>query len=167
MFESNFDLTEVDKALADVDARSKRMAPAFRALGRPMRHDQKVHAKAQAGPDGPWPARSPATEARRKKRNRRNKIPKALRTISAKPMRSRSTPKRVLGKLPAAIVVKTGPLFVRGYSRVKWGSAHYGARVGRHRRVRLPRRAFYWISEALLGTARDVIGAYVVKGWKR
>ena len=165
--DANFDLTEVDRAMADVEARAKRLAPAFRELRRPLRADQRAHARAEEGPDGRWPARSPFTEARRQVRNRAARIHRydVLRRGEG---RRRSTPKQLLGRLPAAILVKVGELYIRASSRADWAGIHqYGGQAGRNRRVRIPARPFLWLSDALLRTARDVLGNYVVKGWTR
>lgn len=166
--DANFDLQQVDRAMADLETRSKRLAPAFRELRRPMRVDQRDHARGEEGPDGAWPPRSPLTEARRRARNRRVRVTRALRTIAPKRIKPRSTPKRLLGRLPAALLVVAGDLFIRATSRVPWSYVHWrGGKAGRGRRVTIPRRDFLWLSGQLLGKARDVLGQYVVKGWKR
>jgi phage gpG-like protein len=167
MLEASLDVTQVERALADVEARAKRLAPAFRELRRPLRADQRAHARAEEGPDGRWPPRSPFTEARRQVRNRAARIHRCdvLRRGEA---RRRSTPKQLLGRLPAAILVKVGELYIRATSRAAWAGIHqYGGNAGRGRRVRIPARPFLWLSDGLLRTARDVLGNYVVKGWKR
>lgn len=82
-----------DKKLAGVIARD---------LKKPLRDDQRDHAKAQEGPEGKWP--------KRKLGGRR----------------------RVLGKLPAALKVgaRSGLVYVE--SRVRWSGAHQdGGKVGR------------------------------------
>jgi phage gpG-like protein len=161
--DANFNLTEVDRAMADVEVRAKRLAPAFRELRRPLRADQRAHSRAEEGPDGHWPPRSPFTEARRLARNRRVRASKALAIRPSR--RRRTTPKRLLGRLPAAILVKVGELYIRATSRVAWSGVHqYGGNAGR---ARIPARPFLWLSDGLLRTARDVLGNYVVKGWKR
>jgi hypothetical protein len=151
----NVDWTELDTALGDVDERGKRLGPAFRELRKPMRGDQRAHAKAEEGPDGRWPPRSPLTEARRKTKNRAIRQTKALRTIALGAFKRRSTPKRILGRLPAAMVITVGDLFIRASSRVPWSIAHWiGDRVGHHRSVQLPVRVFYWLSDDLIEKAR-------------
>lgn len=167
MLEASLDVTRVDRALADLETRAKRLAPAFRELRLPLRADQCAHARSEEGPDGHWPPRSPFTEARRLARNRSARIHRfdVLRRGEA---RRRSTPKQVLGRLPAAILVKVGELYIRATSRVAWAGIHqHGGNAGRGRRVRIPSRPFLWLSDGLLQTARDVLGNYVVKGWKR
>jgi phage gpG-like protein len=165
--DANFDLTQVDRAMADVETRAKRLAPAFRELRRPLRFDQRAHARDEEGPDGHWPPRSPFTEARRQARNRSART-RRFYVLRRGEARRRSTPKQVLGRLPAAILVKVGELFIRATSRVAWARIHqYGGNAGRGRRVRIPARPFLWLSDGLLRTARDVLGNYVVKGWKK
>lgn len=164
------DLTELDQALADVEERARRLEPAFRALRRPMRGDQRDHQKKTQGPEGPWAPRSPATLARLARDRRRKPIPKALRTIAPAPrqIRRRRSPRNLLGRLPNTLRVTSGPLFVRASPRVPWAIAHLrGGRVGRRRRVRLVARNFLWLSDALLENARSTIAGFVVKGWKR
>jgi len=167
MLEASLDVTKVDRALADLETRAKRLAPAFRELRRPLYTDQRAHARAEEGPDGHWPARSPFTEARRQARNRTVRTHRydVLRRGEG---RRRSTPKNILGRLPAAILLKVGELYIRATSRAAWSGIHqYGGNAGRGRRVRILARPFLWLSDGLLQTARDVLGAYVVKGWKR
>jgi phage gpG-like protein len=164
----NVDVSEVDRALADIEERGKRMRPAFRELRRPMRQDQREHARGETGPDGRWPPRAAATEERRRARNKRVRVTKAMRMISPKKIRAPTTPKQLLGRLPAAMLVVAGDLLVRATSRVGWSGIHWrGGRAGHGGKVRIPRREFYWLSDLLLRTASDVLGDYVIKGWKR
>jgi len=161
-----FDSTEVDAALGDLELRGKRLAPAFRELRKPLRADQRDHAKAQSGPDSSWPPRSPMTEKRRLAHNRAVRTTKAMKTIAIGKSKRRSTPKKILGRLPAAIVMTVGELFVRATSRVPWSGAHQkGGRVGHG--ARLPARPFLWLSDRVVNTATFVLSEYVVKGWKR
>jgi phage gpG-like protein len=160
------DLTEVDRALADVETRAKRMAPAFRELRKPLRLDQRDHARGEKGPGGKWPARSALTEERRTAKNRRVRLTKAMQSIAPKKLRHRSTPKRLLGRLPAAVIYATGELFVRATSRVAWSGVHQeGGSVGRGSKI--PARPFLWLSEVILDKAKQTLAAFVVKGWKR
>lgn len=164
--DTNIDLTKVDDAMADVEQRGKRLYPAFRELRRPLRLDQRDHAHKEEGPSGSWPPRSPFTEARRKSRNRGVRRTRAMRTIAIGKSARRSSPRAILGRIPKAVLYTVGALFIRGRSRVAWSAAHQrGLRVGRG--VTLPARPFLWLSETIVNTARDVIGAFVVKGWKR
>ena len=169
---ANFDMTEVDRAMADVEERRKRLAPAFREARRPLRQDQRAHARAEQGPDGAWPVRSPFTEARRQARNRRVRITRAIAKYSPRQRgvaRRRSTPQRLLGRLPGALLVVAGNLFIRATSRAGalGGAQQHGGMVGHGRRVKLRARPFLWLSGQLLATVRDLLGNYVVKGWRR
>lgn len=81
----------------------KRLVGAIaRELKKPLRADQRAHARDQAGPDGKWP--------KRKLGGRR----------------------RVLGKLPNAVRVVARRGMVSAESRVPWSGAHQdGDKVGR------------------------------------
>lgn len=161
------DLTQVNRALADIELRGRVMGPAMRELRKPLRADQTDHRKRAEGPDGAWPRRSPETEARRKSTNRRFRRTKAMNMIAPKKFRRRSTPAALLGRLPRAIKITAGNLFVRAESRaVRFGGSHNkGAMVGRHRRVKLPRREFLWLSDVLLKDASAIMTKYILKGW--
>jgi phage gpG-like protein len=163
---ANLDLTEVDRALDLVGDRGKRLLPAFRDLRRPLRSDQKEHAKGERGPNGSWPPRSPVTEARRKARNRGRRQTKAMKLIApGKAKRRQSTPKRILGRLPAAVIYTIGDKFIRGVSRVPWSGVHQqGGTVGRGSRI--PARPFLWLSDRMLEVARATFAKYVLKSWK-
>lgn len=160
------DLTEVDRSMSDVERRSKLLAPAFRELRVPLRRDQARHAKDQAGPGGSWPPRSPFTEARRKSRNRGRRVTKAMKVIGLAKSKRRPTPKRILGRLPGAVIYTVGQLFIRATSRVPWSGIHQrGGRAGRG--VKIPAREFLWLSMLLLETTSSVLARYVAKGWQR
>lgn len=162
----NVDLSELDRALADLERRGKRMGPAFRELTRPLGKDLGGIARQQTGPNSRWPKRSPLTEARRLKRNRSARTTKAMRTIAPKKFRRRSVPKRILGRLPAARAITSGDLYVRATWRAAWALAHHlGARVGGG--VRLPARPFAWLSNQIKDKAREVLARHVMKGWSR
>lgn len=162
----NLDFAELDRAIETLEQRAARLGPAFRELRKPFRGDQHGHARGEEGPGGKWPARSPLTEARRLARNRGVRMTKAMKVIALKKPTKRATPRRILGRLPGAVMYKVGELFIRATSRAKFGGAHQkGATVGRG--SKLPARMFLWISDGLLSTARDVLGNYVVKGWKK
>lgn len=161
-------LAEIDDAFSDVIERARRLRPAFVALRKPLRGDQREHAKEAKGPDGAWPARSPVTEARRRMRNRRIRQTKAMRTISPRPSKRRSSPKALLGRLPRAMIVTLGDLFIRATSRASWSGSHNkGDKVGHGRKVELPRRTFMYLSNTILRIATEVIAGHLVKDWKR
>ena len=164
--DGNLDLSELDRAIETTEQRAKRLGPAFRELRKPMRGDQRDHAKAQRGPDGAWPARSPITEERRRGRNRGVRTTAAMRTVSLGKFRKRSTPKKILGRIPQAVVTTVGELYVRTRSLVKWSRAHQlGLRVGSG--VTLKARRFLWLGEQLIRTANEVLVNYVAKGMKK
>lgn len=164
--EATVDLAELDQALADVEQRGRRMGPAFRELRKPLRTDLRMIARQQTGPSQPWAPRSPLTESRRVPRNRRARTSKAMRTIALKTFRRRTTPKKILGRLPAAFAVLAGALYVRARWRVDWADAHRsGRRVGHG--VKLPKRDFAWLSNQIIDKARAVFAKHIVAGWKR
>lgn len=157
---------EVVARLADLEQRAKRLGPAFRELRKPFRSDQVGHARGEEGPGGKWPARSPLTEARRLARNRNVRTTKAMKAVLLRKPTKRSTPKRILGRLPSAVVYTVGELFIRATSRAKFGGAHQkGATVGRGSRV--PQRMFLWLSDGLRAKARELLAEHVMKGWDK
>lgn len=163
IIDGNIDLTELDQRLADLQTRGERAAPAFKELQKPLRADQRDHSKTQQGPNGPWVPRSPLTEARRAARGRNQRA-------NRKRLHSRAvgkaTPKRILGKLPGAMVVTVGELFVKITSRVDWsGAQNDGGRVGK--RATLPERTFYWLSDKVVGIAEEIILRHVMKDWPK
>lgn len=161
------DLDEVDQRLSNMEHRAKVLGPAFRALRRPLVNDQKDHQKKGTGPDSSWPPRSPVTEARRKARNKRTKVTKAMKTIAPKTFRRRSTPRAVLGRLPMIFRMVTTNLSISMVSRAPWSGAHMrGAKVGHGRKVTLPKRVYYYPSDSFLSTAKRTIAEHIVKGWK-
>jgi phage gpG-like protein len=161
-----FDVGEIDRAFDDVELRARRMGPAFRELRKPMRGDQREHARRAEGPGGHWPARAPATEERRLRRNRRLRIPKALRLISPVKTQRRSTPAAILGRLPRALRIDSGELWVRATSRATFGGSHNeGAMVGRRRSVKLPRREFVWVSDEFIAKCEFVFLSHLVQDW--
>lgn len=162
------DFSEAEKALDDIEERAKRLAPAFVAMRKPMREDQRAHAKQAEGPGGGWPPRAAITEERRRSKNRRVRTTKAMKTISPRPARKRSTPRRLLGRLPGAVRYVSGSLFLRVSSLVAWSGAHArGGRVGHNRSVTLPKRTFLWMSDRFLTAATGVLATHIMKGWKR
>lgn len=161
------DLDEVDARMSNMEYRARVLGPAFRQLRKPLVRDQRDHQQKAAGPDGSWPPRSPVTEARRRARNRRLKQTKAMKTISPKPSKRRSTPKKVLGRLPMIFRMITTNLSIAMVSRASWSGAHMrGAKVGHGRKVTLPRRPYYYPSDAFLSTVKQTLAAHIVKGWK-
>ena len=138
------DIGDVDRGLDAMQRRAHLLGFAFRALKKPMREDQRDHAKAKEGPDGAWPARKVLGSSPRKGRRRRAR--------------------RLLGKLPNAIIVAAESDRIIARSRASWSAVHQdGGRAG-HGAV-IPRRQFLWISDELMNKAVEVIGEYVIGGW--
>lgn len=162
------DVSRLIKSLDAVERKGKTLGPVFRGLRKEMRGDQKSHAEQKVGPDGAWPARSKATEDRRKARNRGvRRFAKASAVVGLRKSSRRSTPKAILGRLPKAVVVTSTPLSVKARSRASFGGSHnQGDRVGRRRRVNLPRRQFLWLSDALIEQARRKIEDALVEAFR-
>lgn len=95
------DVREVDLGLAALRDR-RLVADIVRDLKKPLRADQRDHAKAQEGPEGKWPARRLGGR------------------------------RRILGRLPSAVKVTGRNGVVTVASRASWSLAHQeGGRVGR------------------------------------
>jgi phage gpG-like protein len=175
---SNVDLSQVDDAFARLTDKAAALKPAFRELRKPMMLDQKSHAAEAEGSHGSWPPRSPATEERRKRANktiRRTKISKeqvqhlkvALARNGLEYRKRMSKPKRLLGRLPTAFTLTIGGDFIRMVSRAPWSRVHQeGGRAGRNRRVVIPKREFFWISQRLMEETQLIFASYILKGWK-
>lgn len=160
---ANVDLSKLDRFIADTRERARQLRPVFSELRKPMRLDQRDHAKEQAGPDGKWPARAAVTEERRLRRSRARRRGKAARLIAIGPLR-RNSAKRLLARLPGSDRMIVGDLFLRQQSRVPWSEAHQaGDNVGHGGRVRLPRRVYKWMSERFLDLVVDSILRHVTK----
>lgn len=135
------ELGDVEKGLDAAARRARSLGPAFRALKKPMREDQKDHGRRQRGPFGAWARRAPSTLAAY--RARRKRIP------------------RPLGRLLSAVAYKADAGGVSAESRVGWSMAHMEpTRVGRG--VKLKARPFLWISRKLLDLAGDAIERVIV-----
>jgi phage gpG-like protein len=162
LLDAHIDLTAVDQRLANIETRGKRARPAFRELRAPLRADQRSHAKGQQGPNGSWPARSQLTESRRKahaKNARANK-----KRLHPKKFKTRPIPKRILGRLPGALLLEAGDLFVKAVSRVPWSGVHQdGGNAGK--RAKIPERTFLWLSDAIVAKAREVLLKHVLADW--
>lgn len=138
------DIGKVEEGFDAMERRAGMLGDAFRQLKKPMRADQRSHSKQKEGPDGAWPARKRLGSGTKKARRR--------------------NARKLLGRLPNAIVVKSYRSAVVAQSRASWSSVHQeGGRVGRGAVV--PRRQFLWISDELLKTAADVVGEHVVEAF--
>lgn len=118
----------------------------FSDARKPLRADLRDHAKNQAEPDGRWPGLAATTVARRaqgKKRHRR----------------------RLLGRLPYAIAIQSGPTFVRAVSRARWSNVHQRGGTAGHG-ARIPRREFMWASRKPVREVRTMLKAAIMAAWK-
>lgn len=106
-------------------------------LRQPLRLDQRNHARAQEGPDGPW----------------------APRKLQPGRKRKRGRARRLLGRLPTAIRVSVTGATVRAESKARpaMAAAHQDGptRVGRGAIV--PQRQYLWISDELLRAAEQAL----------
>lgn len=134
-------LSWVERALTAL--RRPDLRKAWQEAKKPLRADQRDHAKRQEGPSGTWAGRSPLTTARRS-------------TGSGKRKRAR----KLLGRLPTALTSKATRSSVTVLSRAKWsgihqegGTAGYGARI--------PARPFLWASMQALEAIGYVISRHL------
>lgn len=142
MIEARVDVRSIERDIDELVRRGDRAGPILRELARPMRQDQREHARARRGPEARWSSLAPST--RRKRRRRR----------------------RLLGRLPAAVTYRASADELRARSRAYWSSVHQtGGRVGRG--ARLPARPFLWLSEAFLRDAVEAFLDYVSRVWGR
>lgn len=151
------DDSSVQAGFRDVRDAGRRLEAVFRKLRQPMRRDQADHAREEAGPDGPWPART--TKARTRK-------------MFAKVRRRKGQPAQaevfrftgLLGVLPDVIQVKAIGATVFARSPIKWAKAHAdGDVVGRG--STLPARPFLYVSEKLGELATEMIGDHLEDAW--
>lgn len=64
------------------------------------------------------------------------------------------------------VIMKTLSIGLR--SRAPWSGAHMrGAKVGHGRKVELPKRTYYYPSDALLVKAKEIFAAYIIKDWRK
>lgn len=164
----NVDLQEVDRRLAEMGRRAEFMRPVFKEISPSMRADQRDHVHKTAGSDGQWPPRSAVTEARRLAHNKRVRVTKAMRVVALKKPRKLSRPKTLLGRLPTAFRMVYTDHALTMKSTVRWAGIHWrGGNAGHGRKVRIPRREFYWMSDRFVMNARVVIANYVALGYYR
>lgn len=158
MIVAKVDDRSVQQGLREVAKAGHDLADVFRRMRQPMRRDQAEHARAEAGPDGPWPARKSRSRERKlyaKVRRRRGGA------STAQVFRFNG----LLGVLPDLIQVKAVGATVIARSPIKWARAHAdGATVGRG--ADLPERPFLWVSEDLAALASKMIGDHLSRAWK-
>ena len=152
MITATVNLTAVDRGWDAMAAAARNLTPAYQELRKPLRDDQRAHAKDKAGPDGAWPPKSALTIARERRRKRRAS--------------RRGRVRRLLGRLPSVLKVLADRRRVAGVSGVRWSAAQQdGERVGKG--ARLPPRPFLWASPALIKTARKVLADQITSAWIR
>lgn len=138
------DLGDVDTGLVAIERRAHALGPVMQSLKKPLRDDQTNHKRAQSGPSGAWPARSPETIARA---HGKRKLPRAI-----------------LGRLPAATSYKATPTAVTGTSKVRWSGAHQDGDVVGHG-ARLPAREYLYISDEMLELASNEVATALVNAF--
>ena len=138
------DIGEVEKGLAAMERRARALSPAFASLKKPMRADQRDHARRQRSPFGTWARRAPSTIAAYRKRRKR--VP------------------RPLGRLPTAIKLMSNAWSVIAESRARWSEAHQSGAVVGHG-VRLKARPFLWLSRSFLDAAERALAEPVLKAF--
>jgi len=149
---ATLDFGEVERGFRALAKRVRVLTPAFRALQKPLRRDQREHAQRQEGPEGRWPPPSTRTLTRLRGRARGKKL--------------RARAPRLLGRIPSALRVRSNAYAVWAISMPHYSGAHQdGARTGHG--ARLPARPFLWISDRLLGIARGALEQYVASAWKK
>ena len=150
------DLRDLERGLAGLIRASRDLLPMFREARKPLRADQIEHARQQMGPDGKWPARSPFTEERQRRRATGRKAKQ----------RKKARRRRMLGKLPGAIKVTADRNRVAATSLVPWSAVHQrksGGIVGRGSRI--PGRPFLWPSHKLVLIVARLAVAHLGRGW--
>lgn len=123
-------------ALAGAFAAAARinLRPGFVSARGDLRADLRDHAKKQQGPDGTWPARAGS------RRNRR--------------------PRKLLGRLPGALSIRSTRDRMVARSLVDWSAIHKtGGTAGRG--ARIPARDWLWASDVALTRIAGVLARFV------
>ena len=150
MITATVNLSSVDRGLAAMHAAARDLSPAWKELRKPLRADQRAHAKAKSGPDGAWPPKSELTIARERRKRRR-----ASRRGRVRPL---------LGRLPSVLKMIADRHRVAAESGVKWSASQQdGGRVGKG--ATLPPRRFLWASKLMIRKARLVLGRHITYAW--
>ncbi len=114
---------------------------------KPLRADQRDHAKRQEGPSGAWTGRSPLTTRR-------------AGTVVDDGKRNYRRPRKLMGKLPSALTSKVTRSGVTLISRAKWSGVHQdGGTAGQG--ARIPARPFLWASQEALEAIGYVISRHL------
>lgn len=155
---AELDVGDVERGFAAMRRRGRKLAPLFKALRRPLRADQRAHARKGMGPDGPWPARARSTEAA------------LLRRAAVRIQRREGKPKRrrkvlsPLGTLPLSLSTNLETDRLQLLSKVRWSGVQLeGGRVGRGSLI--PARRFLWMSDRFLAKATQMAAEHLAKGW--
>lgn len=160
------DLGDVERGLTGMQRKAERLRSAWISLRRPMRADQRDHARRQEGPEGKWPKRSATTDRRAAEmRSRAKRNVKAAKFTSKKPRRHFRA-RRLLGSLPnrTVKVYALGAHGVVAESKVPWSGVHQdGGRVGRGSRI--PARPFLWLSDRFLTQVEETLADHVAEGF--
>lgn len=126
------------------------LSPVFKEMRRPFTRDQADHRKRQEGPEGKWPARSPFTLERAKRR-----------AMS----KGKKRAGKVLGKLPGAYKLSVSPFSIRADSLVKWSGVHWRGAGRTGRSPGIPARDFFWVSAKLINEMVAIIVKSARRQW--
>ena len=153
MFHLKVDSKPAREALARMPRGVK---PAMSGLRKPLRADQRDHAKKQEGPGGAWQKRKPLVIVAKSDRRRR----------LGKKSRRPSNRRKLLGRLPAAVTVRSDRLSVSITSKVGWSLVHQeGGRAGKG--AKIPARPFLWVSDKMRADAARYIEQNVVDAFNQ
>ncbi len=145
VIEARVDLGPLDRVLNAL--RKPDLRPAWNEAKKPLRADIADHRNRQKGPDGSWAPRASSTRLR-----------------SAGKRRGR--PRKILGKLPTALITKSDRRKIAMASRVPWSEVQRsGGTVGHG--ARIPARNFLYASENVLWVIAGIIGRHLKKIWDR
>lgn len=157
--DAEIDLRDVEAGLTGMANAGRNLSPLLRRWKKPLRDDQRQHAREEEGPSGAWVPLSPWTMAKRLAR--KGKQGRRRRAHRQGPLFSR---KRVLGRLPSAINVISDAHRVAVVSRASWSGVHQdGGTAGRGSRI--PARPFLWLSKKVVAYAADQAQRYLLAGW--
>lgn len=163
-FSVRVDLSQVTHDFASMEAAAAKLRPVWGSLRRPMRDDQRDHARKQAGPEGKWPKNSAATIERRQQAKRgRRRAMKAAKTGKFNNKRRQFRASKLMGSMPNRTVkVQTlGGDGLQAISKVAWSGVHQeGGRVGRGSRI--PARPFLWLSDGFKRAAVEALEKHIV-----
>ncbi len=122
------------------------LRPAWKESRKPLRADQREHAKKQEGPDGAWAPRSSATKVRAASGRKRKR--------------------KMLGRLPAALTTRADRRRVIIRSMVAWSNVHNeGGRAGNG--ASIPQRRFLWASDRVVEVVAGFVAKVVAKAFER